>query len=274
VSKPAQLPVWATDATFTSGPASGDAVRVEPSAGYKHQGWVPDQNPLAEYLNWKDYTTYLWCQYLNGLPTDPDFVGEDFTWSGVHEFDTYTDLRGEFVMNCAVSHWYGNLTFEDGSKKIGYSSGNEPNHTRYYPANRGYAYQGMLGTDWQPGIIDITYPGTGNASSWIIWLQGQAFSDALLQNATLYYDLTGGAGGTYQALLFYRDHLDTTTTTLAGPSNFTVGSSHSLTLNAAGAYLEPWAGRIYGLQITANGTRTLKLNSYSLRTDLTYIYPP
>lgn len=54
-SKPANVPVW----------NSGGAVNVEPSAGKKILGWLANERPPAQYLNWLLKLTGEWAQYLS-----------------------------------------------------------------------------------------------------------------------------------------------------------------------------------------------------------------
>lgn len=78
MSKPATLPVWATDGGTT----------LEPSAGEKAAGWGASDKPPARWMNWWQNNVYAWAQYLNGLPTDNDFRNANFTWGGSHIFSS------------------------------------------------------------------------------------------------------------------------------------------------------------------------------------------
>ena len=84
MSKPASLPSWATDTNFSSGPKSGSATKIEPSAGAKGQGEVPGQPYRAERHNWWMNLVYQWASYLNGITSDTDFTGANFAWTGNH----------------------------------------------------------------------------------------------------------------------------------------------------------------------------------------------
>lgn len=89
MAKPSTLPVWATDATFTSGPETGSNVVVEPSSGYKTQGFVPDANFVGPRVNWLLNLIYQWVLYLQNLHTETTgFLDQDYTWTGTHTFDT------------------------------------------------------------------------------------------------------------------------------------------------------------------------------------------
>lgn len=70
MSKPATVPVWASDATYTSGPETGNATVVTPSAGYLSQGWVPGLNFASQYANYIVNLLSQWATYLNLSGTD------------------------------------------------------------------------------------------------------------------------------------------------------------------------------------------------------------
>lgn len=55
-ARPTQLPEWATGA---------EATVVPPSAGKKALGWITDERPLAQYVNWILFTIYSWLGYLD-----------------------------------------------------------------------------------------------------------------------------------------------------------------------------------------------------------------
>lgn len=87
MTKPAVVPTWATDATFTTSPASGEngnATKVDPGAPYKAQGFVPGTPFVGAYLNWLAGKLCDWAAYLNALNTDSSFVGANFAWTGSH----------------------------------------------------------------------------------------------------------------------------------------------------------------------------------------------
>lgn len=61
MAKPGTLPEWATDETGI----------VEPDAGLKATGWVPDQRPPAQYFNWFKNLVYKWISWFD---TEQDSV--------------------------------------------------------------------------------------------------------------------------------------------------------------------------------------------------------
>lgn len=78
MAKPATVPLWATDATLTSGLLSGSAVISEPTLGYKQQGNVPGRIIPARFFNWWQNLVYQWILYLqSGL-----FEGGVYSVSG------------------------------------------------------------------------------------------------------------------------------------------------------------------------------------------------
>jgi hypothetical protein len=62
------LPTWATDDTYTSGPATGDPTKVEPLTGEKAQGWQPGQRLPAEKFNAIENGQDAWIGYLADGP--------------------------------------------------------------------------------------------------------------------------------------------------------------------------------------------------------------
>lgn len=54
-AKPSKVPVWNT----------GGSNNIEPSAGKKVVGWLPDERPGPEYFNWLGKLVGEWIQYLS-----------------------------------------------------------------------------------------------------------------------------------------------------------------------------------------------------------------
>lgn len=67
-AKPTDVPTFATGTTL-------GVDRVEPSAGKKVLGWLPDERPGPEYFNWLQKLYGEWLQYLS-----------DGALSGAHSF--------------------------------------------------------------------------------------------------------------------------------------------------------------------------------------------
>jgi hypothetical protein len=81
-AKPTSLPRWAD--------VGGDI--VEPTSGKKNVGWVSDEEPPAQYMNWLQNLNYLWTQYLS-----------DGVFDGDHQFLDNVDIDGNLNVD-------GNLT--------------------------------------------------------------------------------------------------------------------------------------------------------------------
>lgn len=95
MSKPSQTVEWAFDATVATGPEAGQPTFLEPSSGFKGQGWVAEEESPARYMNWALRRLGEWSAYLDNLPAEEDFVDEDFVWGGDHTFEqsvTVADL--------------------------------------------------------------------------------------------------------------------------------------------------------------------------------------
>ncbi len=98
MTKPAAPVEWATDATQTSGPESGQPPRAAPSAGYMEQGWIAGDEAPARYMNHVLGVLGDWSAYLDNLPNETDFTDENFTWGGAHTHDgNFTVLTGNDI---------------------------------------------------------------------------------------------------------------------------------------------------------------------------------
>lgn len=84
MSRPAEIPTWATNDTFNSvgDPWDTDPTKVEPSAGRKAEGWEPTQVPPAEFFNWMMNSYGLWITYLSEFLAWNWFDGTTFTGAG------------------------------------------------------------------------------------------------------------------------------------------------------------------------------------------------
>lgn len=78
MAKPGTLPRWA-DVGGGAGGIGGD----EPLTGEKDTGWFADQEPPAAYMNWLQYWTYKWCQYLDGIEAEALNFTAGVTFTGV-----------------------------------------------------------------------------------------------------------------------------------------------------------------------------------------------
>lgn len=78
---------FATDASFSSGPASGTPTKVAPSA-IAAQGWRPGDalGFVGAWFNYLHNQAYLWFQYLDTINTDAEFLALTFVWTALHRF--------------------------------------------------------------------------------------------------------------------------------------------------------------------------------------------
>jgi hypothetical protein len=63
----ANIPSWATDANFASGPDVGYPTRLEPSEAVKGQGYVGKTKISAQTDNWRAGATSDWLRYLSPI---------------------------------------------------------------------------------------------------------------------------------------------------------------------------------------------------------------
>lgn len=64
MSRPSKSPTWATDANYSSGVDSGTPTRVDPGAGYRGQGFLPNEEVPAPVVNHALGVHGDWLQYL------------------------------------------------------------------------------------------------------------------------------------------------------------------------------------------------------------------
>lgn len=65
MAKPSEVPAWATDTNYSSGPDVGTATKVDPGAGVKAQGHVPGTRGAAQTMNWWKNLVGSWIDYLD-----------------------------------------------------------------------------------------------------------------------------------------------------------------------------------------------------------------
>jgi hypothetical protein len=75
MSKPSDLPVWATDASYPAGadPWAETDTKTEPSGGKQAEGFEPRERPPAQYLNWWMNLAYLWLAWLDALVIETQY---------------------------------------------------------------------------------------------------------------------------------------------------------------------------------------------------------
>lgn len=77
--KPADIPRWCVDATYTT-----PGTMVDPPSGKKDIGWIDDEEPSAEYQNWLQFVNSEWFVWIddivdNGFDFGP-FPADDSTY--------------------------------------------------------------------------------------------------------------------------------------------------------------------------------------------------
>lgn len=69
MTRPTNIPVWATDTNYNTGPFMGQPNKIEPPAHYTENGFTPDSEygPLAQFENWREALFCDWCAFINEL---------------------------------------------------------------------------------------------------------------------------------------------------------------------------------------------------------------
>jgi hypothetical protein len=99
MARPTDFPTFATDATFTSGPAVGAAVQDPPPAPALAQGFIPGTGFLSEYWNW----------FLNKIALNVNYL-----------FQFAYDLTGEHTYETPKARaWVYRATLDDGGPAFG-----------------------------------------------------------------------------------------------------------------------------------------------------------
>src|ERR1044072_7899936 len=78
---------FASDALFLSGAESGLAVRADPGAGTRKQGFIAEMTLIPQWVNFTLYQFYLWCVYVNDLHNSAGFLSQNYHWTGTHQWD-------------------------------------------------------------------------------------------------------------------------------------------------------------------------------------------
>lgn len=100
MAKPATTFTWATDATWVSGPNSGEATTDTPSSGAlseRAQGFVAGTTFPANWANWVLNVTGQWVEWANtyaaGLELNNTFAGNN-TFDGTVDFNSSVTFDG------------------------------------------------------------------------------------------------------------------------------------------------------------------------------------
>lgn len=100
---PATRPTWATDATFTSGPDSGEPTKETPapSSGVRAQGLVPGAEFTGQRFNWILNLVGAWIDFFADFLDQEEFVyptpKNRTKWLDVHGLahqTSYVDIAG------------------------------------------------------------------------------------------------------------------------------------------------------------------------------------
>ena len=111
--QPSVTPVWSTDALLTDGPEAGLATTTSASLGYQQQGFTPGNMANVKVLNWVLNKICLWLEYVKNLATDSFFLGEDYTWTGIHIWDGESPRATEDI------YVYGELKYGNATGTAG-----------------------------------------------------------------------------------------------------------------------------------------------------------
>ena len=97
-------PIWGSDTNFSSGPDSGEPVKVAPSAGVLAQGFVPGFSFLAAIINYVLYWLSSWVEFFRAESDTSKFGdGSDGTVT-LGTAGTTTLSRDMFYQNLTISH--------------------------------------------------------------------------------------------------------------------------------------------------------------------------
>lgn len=202
MTRPTRDPyAWASDATWTSGPNSGDAPRDSAlSAGVAAQGIVAGQALKADQINEMLHSCYEWLQYLrtergrgwcgDGSTGDATITGGTTTLSSHVYYDDLTiTSTGVLVPSQYIVFVRGVLTIEpggrihaDGTSAAAGTAGSPPPSVPGGAGAAGSSYLPHGGVDGAEGTFDA-YGGNSN---------GDPASTTLF---TSFYRSLGGAGG-------------------------------------------------------------------------------
>lgn len=79
-AKPSDVPQWATDANYTTGPVPGTPTKVTPNAAIRAEGDVPATPSFAQRWNWWKNLVGQWLDFINpwfGPGATPEIVYPD-----------------------------------------------------------------------------------------------------------------------------------------------------------------------------------------------------
>jgi hypothetical protein len=168
VPKPSTLPRWADQPS---------AQIVEPNDGKKGIGWVPGEEPPAQYFNWWQRLVYDWIQWLGAI------LDRANIWTAGQEFEAANTYRGDdFHLGSDIhrgrEQFTGTVQIDGGgddngpviASSLGYVHRKALFDTTNTNVNQGnrvymttYGFDFVAGARWDPGSSkwiqdDGTYP--------------------------------------------------------------------------------------------------------------------
>lgn len=76
--KPSTIITWATDAGATA----------DPGPTRRATGFIAGKKLPSKWLNWLLSQNAAWLTYLRDLHNEPEFLGQNYAWTGTHTFGT------------------------------------------------------------------------------------------------------------------------------------------------------------------------------------------
>lgn len=126
MAKPFNNFEFATDANYATGPDAGTPTKVAPSAGEIDSGFVRGTAAVAQHMNWLFGEVQDWTDYLAGLSSDSEFLGdlEARDWAFGGEVSIAEDLHVTGVMTALGLTTTGNISVGAGIGATGNISTN------------------------------------------------------------------------------------------------------------------------------------------------------
>jgi hypothetical protein len=115
VAKPSSITTWATDPGATADP--GPARRAT--------GFIAGKKLPSKWLNWLLSQNAAWLTYLRDLHTEPEFLGEDYAWTGTHDHPGAVNIAGPLDVTSGNVRFAGMRT----TQNIAFTGTTEPIYT-------------------------------------------------------------------------------------------------------------------------------------------------
>lgn len=123
MAEPSELPTWASDATYSSGPDIGEATRLEPTSGEKATGFVRATRLPARKMNWTLGMICDWLAHFKDVTDDHETRVDDLESLGIAH-DGRLDILEAFGFSVVSSEStllaanFSNITGSIGSLRI------------------------------------------------------------------------------------------------------------------------------------------------------------